>query len=134
MRKGGVLMHLSSLPGPGPIGTMGRPARAFADFLARAGQAYWQLLPIGPTGYGDSPYQSFCTYAGNPCFIDPETLAEQGLLDGWSGCADNPDRVDYAALWPAVRPALERAAACFLRRPPGDFADFCTAQASWLED
>lgn len=127
-------MHLSSLTGPGPIGTMGRPARAFADFLARAGQAYWQLLPIGPTGYGDSPYQSFCTYAGNPCFIDPETLAEQGLLDGWSGCADNPDRVDYATLWPAVRPVLERAAARFLRRPPGDFADFCTAQAGWLED
>ncbi len=134
MRTGGVLMHLSSLPGPGPIGTMGRSARDFVDFLVLAGQAYWQMLPIGPTGYGDSPYQSFCTFAGNPCFIDPETLAQQGLLDGWSGCADHCDRVDYAALWPAVRPMLERATARFLRRPPGDFADFCTAQAGWLED
>ena len=71
MRAAGVLLPLSSLPGPYGIGTLGEEAKRFVDFLAAAGQSYWQILPIGPTGYGDSPYQSFSAFAANPYFIDP---------------------------------------------------------------
>ena len=67
-------MHISSLPSPYGIGTMGRAAREFVDFLKKAGQTYWQILPVGPTSYGDSPYQSFSTFAGNPYFIDLDLL------------------------------------------------------------
>ncbi|MBQ7871137.1 MAG: 4-alpha-glucanotransferase, partial [Oscillospiraceae bacterium] len=80
MRASGILMHISSLPSPYGIGSMGKAAFDFADFLQEAGQHYWQILPIGPTSYGDSPYQSFSTYAGNPYFIDLDLLAEEGLL------------------------------------------------------
>ena len=73
-------MHISSLPSPYGIGTLGQAAYDFADFLKAAGQHYWQLLPIGPTSYGDSPYQSFSTHAGNPYFIDLDLLQEDGLL------------------------------------------------------
>jgi len=80
MRTSGILMHISSLPSPYGIGTLGQAAYDFADFLKAAGQHYWQLLPIGPTSYGDSPYQSFSTHAGNPYFIDLDLLREDGLL------------------------------------------------------
>ena len=80
MRSSGVLLHISSLPSPYGIGTLGREAYAFVDFLHRAGQRYWQILPVGPTGYGDSPYQSFSSFAGNPYFIDPDTLRREKLL------------------------------------------------------
>ena len=80
MRTSGVLMHISSLPSPYGIGTMGKEARKFADFLKKAGQKYWQILPICPTSYGDSPYQSFSTFAGNPYFISLEKLIEEELL------------------------------------------------------
>ena len=75
-RSSGILMPISSLPSPHGIGTFGKAAYAFADFLHAAGQAYWQVLPLGPTGYGDSPYQSFSTFAGNPYFIDLDMLKE----------------------------------------------------------
>ena len=81
LRKNGILMHLSSLPSPYGIGTMGEEARKFVDFLHDAGQSCWQLLPICPTSYGDSPYQSYSTFAGNPYFIDLDELNELGLLD-----------------------------------------------------
>ena len=77
MRSNGILMHLSSLPSPHGIGSMGKPAREFADFLEAAGQSHWQILPICPTGYGDSPYQSFSTNAGNPYFIDLDELKKE---------------------------------------------------------
>ena len=80
MRASGILMHLSSLPGPYGIGTMGKSAYEFIDFLAASGQKYWQILPLSPTGYGNSPYLSFSTFAGNPYFIDPALLLEEGLL------------------------------------------------------
>lgn len=80
-RCSGILMHISSLPSKYGIGTLGREAYKFADFLKEAGQKYWQMLPMGPTSYGDSPYQSFSTFAGNPYFIDLDLLAEDGLLD-----------------------------------------------------
>ena len=79
-RSSGILMPISSLPGGYGIGSLGAPARRFVDFLARAGQSVWQMLPVGPTGYGDSPYQSCSAFAGNPYFIDLDLLARDGLL------------------------------------------------------
>ena len=76
MRESGILIHISSLPGPYGIGTMGKKAYGFVDFLASAGQSYWQILPLTPTGYGDSPYQSFSACAGNHYLIDLDTLVE----------------------------------------------------------
>ena len=103
MRSSGILMHLSSLPSPYGIGSMGKPAREFIDFLKAAGQGYWQLLPICPTSYGDSPYQSFSTYAGNPYFIDLELLEADGLLEwqeyGEVDWESAPDRVNYGVLY-----------------------------------
>ena len=80
MRKSGILMHISSLPGPYGIGSMGKSAYDFVDFLVAAGQSYWQILPLNPTGYGDSPYQSFSTFAGNHYLIDLDALVQEGLL------------------------------------------------------
>ena len=74
-------MPIFSLPSPHGIGTLGRAAREFLDFLQAGGQSYWQLLPVGPTSYGDSPYQSFSSFAGNPYFIDLDDLAADGLLE-----------------------------------------------------
>ena len=80
MRASGILLPISSLPGKYGIGSFSKEAYEFVDFLKEAHQKYWQILPIGPTSYGDSPYQSFSTYAGNPYFISLEDLIEQGLL------------------------------------------------------
>ena len=80
MRESGVLMHITSLPGSYGIGTMGKEAYRFVDFLKEADQTNWQILPLTPTGYGDSPYQSNSAYAGNPYLIDLEQLVEKGLL------------------------------------------------------
>ena len=80
MRKAGILMPITSLPSPWGVGTLGETAREFVDFLKKGGQSCWQVLPIGPTGYGDSPYQSFSSFAGNPYLIDLDDLSEEGLL------------------------------------------------------
>ena len=80
MRASGILLPVSSIPSRYGIGTFSREAYDFVDFLVKAGQTYWQILPLGPTGYGDSPYQSFSTFAGNPYYIDLEQLMEEGLL------------------------------------------------------
>ena len=80
MRKSGILMHITSLPSPYGVGSMGKCAYDFVDFLYEAGQSYWQILPLSPTGYGDSPYQAFSTYAGNHYLIDLEQLIREGLL------------------------------------------------------
>ena len=80
MRESGILMPVSSLPGPYGIGCFGAEALKFVDFLAAAGQHIWQLLPLSPTGYGDSPYQSCSAFAGNPYFVDLEALEKEGLL------------------------------------------------------
>ena len=79
-RTSGILMHISSLPSEYGIGTMGKEAKKFVDFLVKAGQTYWQILPICPTSYGDSPYQSFSSFAGNPYFIDLKLLCKDKLL------------------------------------------------------
>ena len=138
MRKSGVLMHLASLTSEYGVGTMGAEARKFADFLSDAGQHYWQLLPICPTSYGDSPYQSFSTFAGNPYFIDLDLLAAEGLLDkkeyvsvNWGGDAS---RIDYGRLYEQRYPILKLAAKRFLENEPEDFEIFCDLQAFWLED
>lgn len=103
MRASGILLHISSLPSDYGIGTMGRHAYEFVDFLDKAGQTYWQILPICPTSYGDSPYQSFSTHAGNPYFIDLDMLKDDGLLKKrdystikW---ADSETCVDYALMY-----------------------------------
>ena len=80
MRKSGVLMHISSLSSPHGIGSMGKEAREFVDFLKKSGQSYWQILPVCPTSYGDSPYQSFSTFAGNPYFIDLDEFVKTGKV------------------------------------------------------
>ena len=105
-RSSGILLPISSLPSPYGIGTLGQEARDFVDFLAKAKQRWWQILPVGPTSYGDSPYQSFSAYAGNPYFIDLEHLIEIGLLqrEDVEGCdwGSDPARVDYAKFTKAV--------------------------------
>lgn len=102
-RASGILMHISSLPSPYGIGTMGKAAYEYADFLKSAGQKYWQLLPLGPTGFGDSPYQSFCSAAGNPYFIDLDMLIDEGILTrieveslDWG---DKATAIDYGILY-----------------------------------
>lgn len=113
MRQSGILLHISSLPSSYGIGTIGKTAREFVDFLSRAGQQVWQMLPINPTGYGDSPYQALSTFAGNPYFIDPELLKEKGLLqkEELEQCdfGRDPGRVDFGCLY-VQRPALLRKA------------------------
>ena len=103
MRKSGILMHISSLPSDYGIGTMGKEAYKFVDFLKSAKQKCWQILPIGPTSYGDSPYQSFSTNAGNPYFIDLETLTGEGLLTAQEceyGCEGiREDKIDYEKIY-----------------------------------
>ena len=114
-RAAGVLLHISSLPGKYGIGTLGKEARQFADFLHAAGMRYWQVLPLVQTGYGDSPYQSVFSASGNPYFIDLATLAAEGLLKKreLTACADRGDRVDYGALYARKFALLRRAFARF---------------------
>ena len=115
-RSSGILMPISSLPSPHGIGTLGAEARKFVDFLADAGQSWWQILPVSPTSYGDSPYQSFSAYAGNPYFIDLDLLCEDGLLTPEEVNAVNwgtdPTKVDYSAIYngrfPLLRLAMTR--------------------------
>jgi len=138
MRKSGVLMPVASLPGKYGIGTFGKEAFKFLDFLAKAGQQYWQLLPLGPTGYGDSPYQSFSTFAGNPYFIDLETLIEEGLLKK-SECnaydfGQDENQIDYEKIYfsrfKALRTAFERSS----HKKTKAYKDFIKENAFWLDD
>ena len=137
-RSAGILLPLSSLPSPHGIGTMGKAAYDFADFLAAAGQKYWQLLPLGPTSYGDSPYQSFSSFAGNPYFIDLDLLVEYGLLtreevNGRDWGAD-PRRVDYGRLYENRFALLEAAKARGFARDREAVAAFEAENAHWLPD
>lgn len=136
-RGSGILMHISSLPGPYGIGTLGDKAREFADFLAAAGQKYWQLLPVGPTGYGDSPYASFSSFAGNPYFIDLDYLVRDGLLtkedlapleEGF-----DPEKVDYSRLYNERYPILKKAFGNFDIGNMG-FQAFVAEKKDWLND
>jgi len=136
-RCSGILLHISSLPGPDGIGDLGPAAYQFADFLAASGQTIWQVLPVNPTGYGDSPYQCFSAFAGNPLFIDLAQLQSQGLL------APSPrppfsSYVDYGTVINFKFAELVRAAESFLSQPSHplrqDFEVFCRNHAAWLDD
>lgn len=136
MRRSGILMHISSLPSPYGIGTLGKCAYDFVDFLASAGQTVWQMLPIGPTGYGNSPYSVKSSFAGNHYFIDLDLLIQQGLLqqeevDAVNWGAD-PTRVDYGALYRNRRKILYKAFSRF--QPDDHFVKFVKDNRHWLDD
>lgn len=110
-RSAGILLPIFSLPGHYGIGSLGAEARRFADFLHQAGQTWWQVLPVGPTGAGDSPYTSVSTFAGNPLLLDLEQLAAEGLLDqaDLDAAQMAEGKIDYAALWNSREPLLRKA-------------------------
>ena len=136
VRESGVLMHITSLPGPYGVGTMGEQAYRFVDFLKRAGQSCWQLLPLTPTGFGDSPYQSCSAFAGNPYLIDLDLLVKQGLLqpgEPETVCwGDDITRVDYGRLYENRLTLLRRAYARFTDQAALDA--FCLECSDWLPD
>ena len=148
MRASGILMPVFSLPGPFGIGTLGSEATAFVDFLAEAKQTYWQILPIGPTGYGDSPYQSCSAFAGNPYFIDLDALKEEGLLTAAQLKAEkwgtDPKEVDYGTLYVSRFKVLRTAYAAWRKQCaglhgcsyyfPDDYYAFTLANEEWLDD
>ncbi|MGI6265055.1 MAG: 4-alpha-glucanotransferase [Acutalibacteraceae bacterium] len=137
-RGSGILMPIFSLPSPYGIGAMGRAAREFIDFLAAARQSWWQILPVGPTSYGDSPYQSPSVFAGNPYLIDLDLLIEDGLLTreevGAVNWGDDPGRVDYGALYRHRLPLLEKAAARGWERDKAAVEAFAGENAGWLPE
>ena len=135
MRKSGILMHITSLPNPYGIGSMGKCAYDFVDFLKEAGQSYWQILPLSPTGYGDSPYQAFSTFAGNHYLIDLDTLIEEGLLtreEAEGNWGSDPERVDYGCMYNGRSKLLRCAFARF--QPCEDYHRFVAENENWLED
>lgn len=138
MRASGVLLPVFSLPGRYGIGRFSAEAYAFTDFLREAGQSFWQILPICPTGYGDSPYQSFSTFAGNPYFIDPEELVREELLtEEELSSADfggDPGRVDYQKQFIENNRILHLAAARGIRRNEEEFRLYAEKNAFWLDD
>ena len=135
-RSSGILMPISSLPSPHGIGTMGKAAYDFADFLAAAGQKYWQLLPLGPTSYGDSPYQSFSSFAGNPYFIDLDLLVKDKLLTRAevNACdwGDDPRYVDYGKIYASRFTLLKKAKARGFTRDREAVAAFERENERWL--
>ncbi|MBR5088650.1 MAG: 4-alpha-glucanotransferase [Ruminiclostridium sp.] len=136
MRSCGVLLHITSLPSPYGIGTFGEQAEKFVDWLVSAGQEYWQVLPIGPTGYGDSPYQSFSTFAGNPLLIDPDDLVKRGLVTkemcGSADFGSDPSFVDYDKVTRAKMALLRQAYSKFTA--DGKYTAFEKNEAYWLDD
>lgn len=152
-RGAGVLLHPSSLPGPFGIGTLGEEARNFIDFLAAAGVGLWQTLPLGPTGFGDSPYQCLSAFAGNTYLIDPRELAAMGLVTqaAVDTCrSPNVGKVDFGALFRGRGALVDAAWRKFAEAAAGEaaageaagasaaieagFASFCAENASWLDD
>src|SRR5438067_2043017 len=140
-RASGILLHPTSLPGPHGIGDVGPVAYRFVDFLVAAGQTYWQILPHGPTGYGDSPYQTFSAFAGNPLLISPEMLVKDGLLP--PAALDRVPlfpaaQVDYGAVIAYKTGLLVRAFTSFEEHASphrrADVERFAAAQQSWLDD
>ena len=131
-------MPMTSLPSPYGVGTMGREAFRFVDFLAAAGQKYWQLLPLGPTGFGDSPYSSYSSFAGNPYLIDLDLLIEEGLLTqkevdafDWG---KEPARTDYGKLYEGRYPLLRKAFERGLKPLREEFEAFCKENERWLDN
>jgi 4-alpha-glucanotransferase len=140
-RSSGILLHPTSLPGPHGVGDLGPAAHGFVEFLVSAGQALWQVLPLGPTGYGDSPYQCFSAFAGNPLLVSLERLVEEGLLEpgDLEGAPPFPPRqADYQGALAFKLPRLDRAfdrfAAVAGEPLRGAFASFRRDHARWLDD
>ena len=136
MRSCGILMPIFSLPSRYGIGNFGKEAYNFVDFLYKAGQSYWQILPLNPTNYGDSPYQSFSSYAGNPYFIDPDTLIDEGLLtkkeaESFEFFVD-ADKVDYGKLYENRAKLLKLAHNRFSKTD--QYRDYIKKNAFWLND
>lgn len=143
-RASGILLHPTSLPGPHGIGDLGDAAYTFLDFLFHSKQKLWQILPLGPTGYGDAPYQCVSAFGGNPLLISLERLVEQGLLSGEDIIPpeDFPtDSVNFGAVIPYKTERLQKAYQQFQTAPTRAnpllhrlFDEFCQSQADWLED
>ena len=137
-RSAGVLLPVFSLPSPYGIGTLGKAAYEFVDFLKEMGHRYWQVLPVGPTSYGDSPYQSYSAFAGNPYFIDLDVLKEEGLLtqaeidSGYYGT--EPRYVDYGAQFGSRYKVLRMAFARSKCAETVEFKAFEKEASYWLED
>jgi 4-alpha-glucanotransferase len=137
-RSSGILLPIFSLPSKYGVGTLGQAAYDFIDFLADADQAWWQILPVGPTSYGDSPYQCYSTFAGNPYFVDLDLLVEDGLLKKSElkgvDFGDDPSQVDYAKLFENRFPLLRKAFARGRVTMAEEFADFRRENQRWLDD
>ena len=140
-RSSGILLHISSLPGPDGIGDLGAEAYRWINFLHESGIGLWQMLPLGPTGYGDSPYQCFSAFAGNPYLISPALLLEDGLLTR-EDLAKRPgfpvNHVDYAAVIKWKSFILDRAYERFRTLKSGElrkaYAEFVKEENWWLDD
>ncbi len=129
MRTAGILMPITSLPSPYGIGTLGQDARDFICFLEKAGQTYWQILPIGPLGYGDSPYSSCSTFAGSPYMIDLDDLVSEGLLEesqfkdlAWG---ENPTKADYEIQYNQRFTVLASTVPTILEKFSEEYQNFC---------
>src|SRR2546422_408032 len=139
-RSSGILLHPTSLPGPYGIGDLGAAAHAWVDALARACQTWWQVLPLGPTGYGDSPYQSFSTFAGNLNLLSPDLLIQDGLIgrDDVGGRTFPADHVDYVAVEPFKLGLVRRASENYRNGRAGHlkgaFEAFVHDKQDWLDD
>jgi len=140
-RSSGILLHPTSLPGPFGIGDLGPEAFAFADFLAGSGQSLWQVLPLGPTGYGDSPYACYSAFAGNTLLISPEQLVQKGLLtksDLLATRSDPTDRVDFHRVHELKDALLKKAYETYKRTTDtglrSAFETFAQGYAGWLND
>ncbi len=139
-RKSGILLHPTSFPGPYGIGDLGDNAYRFIDFLTATDQKLWQVLPIGPTGYGDSPYQAFSSFAGQPLMISPDKLVEMGLLrhEDIEYREWNPEMIDYGPVieykTSIYRKAFEYFDNTEDKSLKDDYRNFCTRQREWLSD
>lgn len=138
MRKSGILLPVFSLPGKYGIGCFSKEAYRFIDFLKKSGQSYWQILPLGPTSYGDSPYQSFSTFAGNPYFIDLEKITEDGLLSkdecDKADLGTKPDDIDYGLLYQNRFSLLRKAASRSHFDETEEYKSFYNENGFWLDD
>jgi len=137
-RASGILLHPTSLPGPFGIGDLGPEAYKFVDFLVAARQSLWQVLPLGPTGYGDSPYACYSAFAGNTLLISPEKLVDEGLLDSAPSLATKKQKIDFGEVHQSKEQLLRKAYERYTKTTDtalrAAFETFAQQQASWLED
>lgn len=137
-RSAGILMPVSSLPSPYGIGTLGKAAYAFVDFVKECHHSYWQVLPLGPTSFGDSPYQGFSAFAGNPSFVDLDVLIEENLLDRDYVCSfdwgEDPGSVSYDKIYESRYKVLKQAFLNSKHKMENDFIEFQKENAYWLPD